>query len=152
MDNKELKLVIALTKSYNLFLSKITSQLASYDLSVSEFGVLELLFHKGKQPIQKIAEKILVTSGTMTYVINQLIKKGYVKRRQCENDLRITYVELTQEGLSKMQMVFPIHQIYLSTLFQHISDTDQDQLVSLLKSLQSSILYQEGAELSDSKN
>lgn len=139
MNNTDLKLVIALTKAYNLFISKITSQLSIHQLSVSEFGVLELLFHKGKQPVQKIAEKILVSSGTMTYVINQLIKKGFVYRQQCENDLRITYIDLTEEGTKKIKMGFPLHERYLSEIFSQFSEIDKSQLIELLKSLQISM-------------
>jgi len=46
--------------------SKIESNVQDFGLNISEFGVLEFLFHKGEQPVQKIAEKILVTSGTIT--------------------------------------------------------------------------------------
>lgn len=139
MDNIDLKLVIALTKSYNLFLSKISSQLSDHHLSVSEFGVLELIFHEGKQPVQKIAEKILVSSGTMTYVINQLIKKGFVYRQRCENDLRITYIDLTEEGIKTIKHVFLLHQTYLKEIFSQFSELDKSQLISLLKSLQLSM-------------
>lgn len=139
MNNVDLKTVIALTKTYNLFLHKISSQLSIYELNVSEFGVLELLYHKGPQQVQKIAEKILVSSGTMTYVVNQLIKKGFVIRRRCVNDQRIYYVELTELGQEKIEFVFPRHQAYLASLFSGITEEDQVHLVELLKKTQISI-------------
>ena len=42
--------------------------------------MLELLFHKGDQPLQQIGGKILLASGSMTYVIDKLEKKEYIKR------------------------------------------------------------------------
>ena len=139
MNNVDLKTVIALTKAYNLFLHKISTQLSVHGLSVSEFGVLELLYHKGPQPVQKIAEKILVSSGTMTYVINQLIKKGYVVRRQCENDQRVYYIELTETGMDKISYVFPLHHEYLDSLFKGVSTDEKVQLIDLLRKIQTSI-------------
>ncbi len=84
MDNYNLKLVIALARTNNTLFSKIEKSLTPYALSVSEFGVLEFLYHKGKQPVQQIAEKILVTSGTITYIIDKLTQKGFVSRQQCQ--------------------------------------------------------------------
>ena len=72
MDNVNLKLVVAVARTYNNLFFQIEKSLQEFDLNVSEFGVLEMLYHKGDQPVQKVAEKILVTSGTITYVINKL--------------------------------------------------------------------------------
>ena len=54
----------------------------SCGLNTSEFGVLELLYNKGPHPLQQIGGKILVTSGTITYVIDKLAQKGLLIRRK----------------------------------------------------------------------
>ena len=139
MDNSNLKLVIALTKTYNLLITQLNQQVAKFDLSLTEFGVLEMLYHKGKQPVQKIAEKILVTSGTITYVIDQLEKKKYVIREKCTNDKRITYVQLSDFGKNQIEVVFPDHVRYLNDLFQSMEETKKISLISDLKLMQKSV-------------
>ncbi|MGV2686780.1 MarR family transcriptional regulator, partial [Clostridium perfringens] len=98
MSDINLKLVIAMARTYDDLFFEIEKNVQEFGLNISEFGVLEMLYHKGDQPVQKVAEKILVTSGTITYVINKLEKKELVIRRKCEKDKRIFYVSLTEKG------------------------------------------------------
>ena len=139
MDNSNLKLVIALAKTYNLLFKKLSDQVSEFDLSLTEFGVLEMLYHKGKQPVQKIAEKILVTRGTITYVIDQLVKKNYVVRNKCSEDKRITYVELSELGTLKIKEVFPAHVEYLVELFNSVEEESKVELIQHLKEIQKSM-------------
>jgi MarR family 2-MHQ and catechol resistance regulon transcriptional repressor len=139
MAKEDLKLVIALTRSYHQLVQELSKNVGIHSLSLSEFGVLEFLYHKGAQSVQKIAEKILVTSGTMTYVINQLEKKGYVERKQCNEDLRIRYVALTEEGSNLMDQVFPEHERFVESLFSGLSNDEKQILFDALVTLQRNI-------------
>ncbi|TGG86759.1 MarR family winged helix-turn-helix transcriptional regulator [Geotoga petraea] len=132
MSKIDLKIIIALSRANQAILKKIEKSMNKNGLTVSEFGVMELLLHKGKQPVQKIAERILVTSGTITYVINKLIKKGYIKRERCNEDKRIYYVDLTEEGRIFIEKVFKEHEKYLSKLFQEIDNNDKKDLIEKL--------------------
>jgi MarR family 2-MHQ and catechol resistance regulon transcriptional repressor len=114
MSDINLKLVIASARSYNAIFSRIEKQVQENGLNISEFGVLEMLLNKGEQPVQKIAEKILVTSGTITYVIDKLQKKELVYRRNCEKDKRIYYICLTPKGEALISEVFKKHKKKLS--------------------------------------
>lgn len=139
MRNVDLKLVIAVARMHNSLFGNIDKSLKPYNLSVSEFGVLEFLYHKGKQPIQEIAEKILVTSGTITYIIDRLSQKGYVIRRKCEVDKRKYYVELTNSGLTLIVKLFPEHEKYLEKTFGGFNNNDKVALINLLNELKQTI-------------
>lgn len=125
MTDVNLKLVIALARTYNEMFSKIESNVQDFGLNISEFGVLEFLFHKGEQPVQKIAEKILVTSGTITYVIDKLQKKDLVQRKRCEKDKRIFYVCLTEKGEKFVSDIFPKHKEFLDELLKGLEDNSK---------------------------
>lgn len=62
---------------------------------------------KGSHPIQQIGDKILITSGTMTCVLDKLEKKGLIDRRPCDKDRRIIYAEITEAGEKKCQKSCP---------------------------------------------
>ena len=130
MTDINLKLVIAIATNYNTVFSKIEKNIQEYGLNISEFGVLEMLWHKGEQPIQKIAEKILVTSGTITYIIDKLQKKDLVYRKQFEKDKRIFYVSLTENGETLISNIFPKHKEYLDNLFQGVDDNLKKGIVT----------------------
>jgi MarR family 2-MHQ and catechol resistance regulon transcriptional repressor len=139
MSRLNLKLVIAMSRSHNALFSKIQKNIESFGLNPSEFGVLELLYHKGDQPVQKVAEKILVTSGTITYVIKKLEKKGLVERKRCEEDKRIYYVTLKSKGQQLMEEIFPKHEAFLDKLFSTIKQEDRELLINLLFKLKNNL-------------
>ncbi len=132
MGKNDLRIVVAMARAYNDLFSRIEKHVRSHGLGISEFGVLELLLHKGDQPVQKIAEKILVTSGTMTYVIDKLVKKGWVLRRKCDKDGRVTYVSLTPEGRDLIEAVFADHKRFLECLFADLDEPSKERLIDSL--------------------
>jgi MarR family 2-MHQ and catechol resistance regulon transcriptional repressor len=139
MDRNNLKLVIALARTHNALFGRIEKRLRKHNLSISEFGVLEFLFHKGRQPVQTIAEKILVTSGTITYVIDKLVKKDLVAREKCSEDKRRFYVDLTENGRNLISEIFPYHEEHLEELFEDMDHESKKELIDSLFRLKDSI-------------
>ena len=132
MSNINLKLVIAMARTYNDLFFQIEKNVQEFGLNISEFGVLEMLYHKGDQPVQKVAEKILVTSGTITYVINKLEKKELVVRRKCDKDKRVYYVSLTEKGNDFIANIFPKHRDFIDNLFKDLNEENKTQLLESL--------------------
>jgi MarR family 2-MHQ and catechol resistance regulon transcriptional repressor len=92
------------------FQEQIRDDMAQNNLSITEFSVLEVLFHKGKQTIQQIAKSILIASSSMTYVIDKLEQKSLIKRNACPDDRRVVHVILTEDGLKLMTILMPEHE------------------------------------------
>lgn len=136
MSQLDLKVLIAMARTHSHVFQKIEKQIESYGLNMSEFGVLEVLFHKGDLPVQEIAKKILVTSGTITYVINKLLKKGFVEKKQCSNDRRIFYISLTEKGYDFIKKIFPDHAKYIEGLFNHLNVSDKKDFIRILNSIE----------------
>ncbi|ASW42233.1 MarR family winged helix-turn-helix transcriptional regulator [Clostridium isatidis] len=132
MKDINLNIVLAMVRTYNGLISKIEKNVQENGLNLSEFGVLEFIYNQGPQPVQKIADKILVTSGTITYVINKLESKNLVIRKKCEKDKRIFYVSLTKEGEELISRVFKKHKEFLNDL---LSEMDEESKRSLLTNL-----------------
>jgi MarR family transcriptional regulator, 2-MHQ and catechol-resistance regulon repressor len=70
---------LVLMQTSRSFQERIREKMANNNLSITEFSVLEVLFHKGKQTIQQIGTSILISSGSMTYVIDKLEQKKFIK-------------------------------------------------------------------------
>ena len=134
-NRQAMKLYVVLTRTYKALLDRDQRNIRSYGLNTTEFGVLELLYSKGSHPIQQIGEKILITSGTMTYVIDKLEKKGLIVRRPCDKDRRIIHAELTEAGRSKMLGILPKHYHTLSESFNGLNQAEQEQAIELLKKI-----------------
>ncbi len=134
-SNKALKLFIILSRANRSVSDAVKKEIQKYGLNPTEFGVLEFLYHKGPQPIQYIGEKVLLSSGSMTYVIEQLKSKELVYRKNCEKDRRITYIELTDNGTALIASLFSAHKEFIGDLFSSMPETDIDALTSMLKQL-----------------
>lgn len=136
---RALKLFIVLSRASKVISEEANKLIETYGLNPTEFAVLELLFHKGRQPIQKIGQKILLRSGSMTYVVDKLEKKSLLKRVFCEEDKRVTFMEITEEGRELIHSIFPSHAKKMQTIMSGLTAEEQEQAIQLLRKLGLSI-------------
>lgn len=137
MDNRDqsLKLFVVLSKAYKVIMERAMKDMKQNGLSVTEFSVLELLYHKGKMPLQRIGDKILITSGSITYTVDKLEKKGYLKRVDCPDDRRVTYAEITASGKELFDRIFPAHAEVVESLMAGLTSDEKQITIKLLKKL-----------------
>ncbi|WP_163528446.1 MarR family winged helix-turn-helix transcriptional regulator [Halobacillus ihumii] len=134
-QDPSLKLFVVLAKAQRAIADLVKDDIQSYGLNTTEFGVLELLYHEGDQPLQKIGEKILLASGSITYVVDKLEKKEYLKRVPCPNDRRITYAAITSKGKELLHGIFPDHWKQIEMITGGLSEDEKLQAIDLLKKL-----------------
>ena len=112
---------------------RIRIEMIKNKLNLTEFSVLEVLYLKGKQTIQQIGKSILISSGSMTYVIDKLEQKGLLKRNGCPVDRRVIHVILTEDGIELMNKIMPSHRDLVNYMFGTLNDNDSQTMVELLK-------------------
>lgn len=124
---------LELMKTAKAIQERIRMEMIKNKLNVTEFSVLEVLYLKGKQTIQQIGNRILVSSGSMTYVIDRLEQKGLLKRNGCPDDRRVIHVVLTEDGTSLMKKAMPNHRDLVNFMFGSLNDSESQTMVKLLK-------------------
>ncbi|PZD95882.1 MarR family transcriptional regulator [Paenibacillus sambharensis] len=130
-----LKLFVVLSKAYRTVMDRAIKDIKRHGLSPSEFTVLEVLYNKGRTPLQQIGEKVLVTSGSVTYNIDKLEAKGLLKRIPCERDRRVTYAEITEDGSKLLDGIFPEHASVVHSMMGALSEEEKQTAAALLKKL-----------------
>jgi len=137
MNDRELsvKLLVVLSKAYKVVMDRVAKDMKRNGLSAAEFSVLELLYHKGKTPLQRIGDKILATSGSITYTVDKLEEKGYLLRISCPEDRRITYAEMTPDGKTLFERIFPAHADFIASVTGGLTAEEKRTAVALLKKL-----------------
>jgi MarR family 2-MHQ and catechol resistance regulon transcriptional repressor len=130
---------IKLLRAADTVTSRLHRHLAGRHLTVSQFAVLEVLFHKGPLCQKEIGEKILKTSGNMTLVIDNLEKRGLVTRKKDADDRRFITVHLTGEGRRLISSIFPVHADIAEQIFSVLDDDELNRLGALLKKLGTSV-------------
>lgn len=136
---QSLKLFIVLSRAHKAISEQTNQFFQENGVNPTEFAVLELLYHKGRQPLQKIGGKILLASGSITYVIDKLEKRGFITRVNCPTDRRITYAEITEEGEAFMAEIFPAHEKRIHELTAALSPDEKEQAIELMKKIGLSI-------------
>lgn len=134
-EELSLKLFIVLTRALESIKRRVEEDIRELGLNPTEFAVLELIYSKGDQPIQKIGEKVLIASSSITYVVDKLEKKNLLQRKPCPQDRRITYAAITSAGTDFMDDVFPKHKKAINEICAGLDADEKKMLIHLLKKL-----------------
>jgi len=102
---------------------------------MTEFAVLEVLYHKGALPLGEIRDRILVTGASTTYVVKKLEERGLIRRRVSAEDQRIVFGELTSKGRAMIDEVFPAHVDRLREVMANLSVSEKQAATRLLRRL-----------------
>ena len=133
--NNEFKVVIGIMRASNLLVDDLKKTLKNYPINATEFSVMEFLYSKGEKSIQEIRDRILLASGSATYVVDNLEKKGYITRNVSQKDKRVTYIRLTEEGMKLIDDIFPVHKKNTKRIFEKINEKELVILKEILKKI-----------------
>ena len=133
MADIELKLLIGLHRVCNEIDRRSSQIFAQYGLSLGQFAVLEVLYHKGNLSVGEVQKKILSTSGTIPVIVNNLTKRGLVERLTDVDDKRKCILHITEEGKKLMREVFPKNKTTIIDSMSNWSDEEKNQMIKILK-------------------
>ena len=74
------------------------NQICCYEISISQSHILDVLAEEGDLSMQQLAQRMFKSISTMTRVAGQLVRKGFIKRRQDAEDGRVVHVSITPQG------------------------------------------------------
>jgi MarR family 2-MHQ and catechol resistance regulon transcriptional repressor len=134
---------VKLVRASDSVTARIHRHLIDAGLSVSQFGVLEALFHVGPLSQAELARKILRSTGNITMVIDNLEKRGLVNRERQKDDRRYYIVQLTSGGRKLIGSIFPRHAAKIMEEMKVLSSAEQETLGNLCRKLG---LQQQGGE------
>lgn len=132
---RALKVWIVLSRAHAAVERHAEADMARSALSPGEFGVLEVLYHRGPLLLGAVQRKILVSSGGATYLVDRLVTKGLVERRECEGDRRACYAALTPEGEALIARIFPAHAAAIERAVEGLTADEQRAAITLLRKL-----------------
>lgn len=130
-----LRLWIVLNRAQRAVAEHSRRDVERHGLGPTEFAVLEVLHHRGPLPIGEVGERILITSGSTTYVVDKLQERGLVERRPCAHDRRVQYAGLTAAGHALMRRIFPEHAAALLRAMQGLTLEEKQIVAALLRRL-----------------
>ncbi len=126
---------IKFTRAYSAFEARMFSHGILGDLTVSQFGVLETLYHLGPLCQGNISQKLLKSSGNITMVVDNLEKHGLVRRVRSHEDRRMVMLELTAAGSTLIAELFPRVAALITEELSVLSPAEQRTFAELCKKL-----------------
>lgn len=135
LSDLNLKTLVALSRCTQNVHKREYKTIKEGGLTVSQFAVLEVLYHKGDLRVSEIIEKILSTGGNMTVVIDNLVKDNLVERRIDPNDRRVNLISITEKGRNLVSGIFPKHLENINEIFSALTAEEKKNLIVLLKKL-----------------
>jgi MarR family 2-MHQ and catechol resistance regulon transcriptional repressor len=130
-----LETFLKLMRCANTVTAEANNSLAKNKLTMSQFGVLESLYHLGPMYQRDLAEKILKTTGNITTVIDNLEKRKLVERQREMKDRRYFKIVLTPGGKRLTKKIFPEHAAQIMKSIGRLNLTEQKDLGKLCKKL-----------------
>ena len=98
-----------------------TAGVAETGVGLSDFGVLELLLHKGPLPVNTIGPIVDLTPGSISIAVDRLVAKGLVSRVESAEDRRVRIVALTPRGKDLIVSAFRKHSGQMTRVFSELS-------------------------------
>ena len=135
LEKDALDVYIKLSRAAGAVEARINCHLRDYGLTSSQFGVLEALYHLGPLHQHELATKILKSSGNLTLVIDNLVKRGLVERERDEADRRCVTVYLTEAGNQLIDEILPRHVERVVDVISVLTPEEQHQLGTLCRKL-----------------
>jgi MarR family 2-MHQ and catechol resistance regulon transcriptional repressor len=102
-------------------------------LGLSDFGVLELLLHKGALPVNTIGPMVDLTPGSISIAVDRLVAKGLVSRVESPEDRRVRIVALTPHGKDLIVSAFRKHSDQMKRVFSELNAEELRALEVTLK-------------------
>lgn len=126
---------LKLTRASESLWNRLAPGLTRENLTPSQFGVLEALYHLGPMHQRDLGRRILKSSGNMTLVIDNLEKRGLVRRERSVDDRRFIQVHLTDPGERLIRRVFPGHAAAITRELAVLTQEEQRALGNLCRTL-----------------
>lgn len=130
---------VQMVRTYSKFVHRMHQVFSRYGLTGPQFDVLATL-HRGEGIMQQeLAERLLVTKGNVTGVIDRMVVLGWIERRPDPEDRRVNRLYLMDTGKEKFAEVNPEHHELIYRFMAEFTPEEIHTLSHLLSKLEEGI-------------
>jgi DNA-binding MarR family transcriptional regulator len=139
---REVMLWVRLAMTFNVLYHEIKTELSKEKLTVPQLDIISCLDRSKGLPLSELAERLLVTGGNITGIIDRLERDGYVYRERDKKDRRIVRALLTEKGFDLYKSFLPRYKEVMRKINSVLTTQERHQLQRLLKKLSQGIKKQ----------
>src|SRR6202044_1648505 len=124
---------LVMMKAMRALTKYATAGIEETGLGLSDFGVLEILLHRGPLPVNTIGPMVDLTPGSISIAVDRLVAKSLVSRVESADDRRVRIVALTPRGKDLISSAFRKHSAQMKKVFSELSTDERRTLEVALK-------------------
>jgi DNA-binding MarR family transcriptional regulator len=132
---KEIMLWVRLAMTFNVIYHEVKEELSREQLTVPQLEIIACLDRAKGLPLSEIAERLLISGGNVTGIIDRLERDGYVYRARDKSDRRVVRALLTEKGFELYKSFFPRYKEVMHRINSRLTVEERKQLQQLLKKL-----------------
>src|SRR5213592_1084463 len=126
---------LIMMKAHRTLARLATRSIESSEVGLSDFAIMEMLLHKGPQPVNEIGRRVELTSGAITTAVDRLESLKLVAREAHPTDRRARIVRLRPKGGALARKSFAVHKAAMDLAAGSLSKHERAALIELLKRL-----------------
>jgi len=116
-----------------------------YQVTLPQFDLMAALdreqgFGEKGLAMGRLSEKLRVSNGNVTGVVNRLVRDGMIRRWVPEDDRRTVLIALTEKGRASFAEMAHVHRGWINEMLAEIAPADRDRLYALLDGVWRSVL------------
>jgi MarR family transcriptional regulator, organic hydroperoxide resistance regulator len=115
------------------FLQLERSGKCCHGVTLSQCHALELLLKKGDLTMNELSRQMGLAKSTMTRIVNNMVRGGWIERVKDQGDRRLVNVRLTRKGREMAKTLGVSSQDYIQRILKHIPLGKIPQVVESLK-------------------
>ena len=131
-----LQLILAIGRSFKYVDDYVRPRTLKLGLTMTEFSVLNVLYHAGPTPLGELSHRILLTGASTTYTVKKLEQRGLLSRTPLDKDQRVILGSITDAGRRLLDRISPSHARDLAHAMRGISTEEKRTIVRLLRKMQ----------------
>src|SRR5438132_954178 len=128
-DTSGTHLWLVLMKAHRTLGRLAARSIESSEVCLTDFAVMEMLLHKGPQPVNEIGRRVELTSGAITTAVDRLESRNLVSREAHPSDRRARIVRLTAAGEEQAARIFAEHKTAMDFVATGLSRTERAMLI-----------------------
>ena len=124
---------IRLLRAHAALTRELSARLeAAHGLSLRDYDVLVQLYYAPEHRMRRvdIARTVILSPSGITRLLEGLERVGWVEKQHCEDDNRVTWAVLTEEGRKKFEEAQSTHVTDIQELFSSRFDEEEHGLLA----------------------
>lgn len=105
------------------------------ELGFSHIRIIIILHIFKVLSMKEVTEKISKDKSTVTILVNKLEKKGYLRKKICDEDRRITYLELEEKAKEILNIIFEVSDIFQNRVEKVLDEEERKMFIKIMSKL-----------------